>query len=80
MSDRRSSGDQRREKRRLELRHPCGREVTRKAAAASASALKQDGIDGRVFLGIHFRTADEVAIDMGTQIANWGLDHYFQPT
>jgi hypothetical protein len=33
-----------------------------------------------VFLGIHFGTADEVAIDMGTQIANWGLDHYFQPT
>lgn len=46
----------------------------------TASALNQDGIDGRVFLGIHFRTADEVAIDMGTQIANWGLDHYFQPT
>ncbi len=46
----------------------------------SASALNQDGIDGRVYLGIHFRTADEVAIDMGTSIANWGLDHYFQPT
>jgi hypothetical protein len=46
----------------------------------SASALNRDGIDGRVFLGIHFRTADEVAIDMGTSIANWGLDHYFQPT
>jgi hypothetical protein len=46
----------------------------------TASALNRDGIDGRVYLGIHFRTADEVAIDMGTQIANWGLDHYFQPT
>jgi hypothetical protein len=46
---------------------------------ATASALNRDGIDGRVWLGIHFRTADEVAIDMGTQIANWGLDHYFQP-
>ena len=46
----------------------------------NASALNQDGIDGRVYLGIHFRTADEVAIDMGTSIANWGLDHYFQPT
>jgi hypothetical protein len=46
----------------------------------SASALNQDGIDGRVYLGIHFRTADEVAIDMGTSISNWGLDHYFQPT
>jgi hypothetical protein len=46
----------------------------------TASALNRDGIDGRVWLGIHFRTADEVAIDMGTAIANWGLDHYFQPT
>jgi hypothetical protein len=45
----------------------------------TASALNRDGIDGRVYLGIHFRTADEVAIDMGTQIANWALDHYFQP-
>jgi hypothetical protein len=45
----------------------------------TASALNQDGIDGRVYLGIHFRTADEVAIDMGTQVANWALDHYFQP-
>ena len=45
----------------------------------AASALNQDGIDGRVYLGIHFRTADEVAIDMGTQVANWALDHYFQP-
>jgi hypothetical protein len=46
----------------------------------SASALNRDGIEGRILLGIHFRTADEVAIDMGTSIANWGLDHYFQPT
>jgi hypothetical protein len=46
----------------------------------TASALNQDGIDGRVWLGIHFRTADRVAIQMGTQIANWGLNHYFQPT
>ena len=46
----------------------------------TASALNQDGIEGRILLGIHVRTADEVAIDMGTDIANWGLDHYFQPT
>jgi hypothetical protein len=46
----------------------------------TASALNKDGIDGRVYLGIHFRTADRVAINMGTRIANWGLNHYFQPT
>jgi len=45
----------------------------------TAEALNQDGIDGRVYLGIHFRTADEVAIDMGTQVADWALDHYFEP-
>ena len=44
-----------------------------------ASALNRDGINGRVWLGIHFRTADEVAINMSTRIANWGLNHYFQP-
>ena len=44
-----------------------------------ASALNRDGINGRVYLGIHFRTADEVAIQMSTRIANWGLNHYFQP-
>ena len=46
----------------------------------TAAALNQDGIDGRVYLGIHFRTADRVAIRMGTQVADWGLDHYFEPT
>jgi len=45
----------------------------------TAEALNQDGIDGRVYLGIHFRTADTVAIRMGTQVADWGLDHYFEP-
>jgi hypothetical protein len=46
----------------------------------AASALNQDGINGRIYLGIHFRTADRVAINVGTRVANWGLDHYFQPT
>ena len=46
----------------------------------TAEALNQDGIDGRIYLGIHFRTADKVAIRMGTQIADWGLDHFFEPT
>mgnify|MGYP006352199329 FL=1 len=46
----------------------------------TASALNQDAIDGRMLLGIHFRTADVVGNNMGTQVADWGLDHYFQPT
>ncbi len=36
--------------------------------------------DARVWSGVHFRTADEVSIGTATQVANWTLDHYFQPT
>jgi hypothetical protein len=45
----------------------------------SGSALLQDVVDARVWLGYHFRTADTAARDMGQQIAAWTLDHYFQP-
>jgi hypothetical protein len=47
---------------------------------ATTTALNQDAIDARVWSGIHFRTADVVASQMGTNIGNWALDHYFQPT
>jgi hypothetical protein len=45
-----------------------------------ASQLNQDAVDARVWAGIHFRTADQVAIEAGTQVGDWALDHYFQPT
>ena len=44
-----------------------------------AAVLQQDTIDGRVWLGIHFRTADEVGRAMGVQVGNWALDHFFAP-
>jgi hypothetical protein len=44
-----------------------------------AADIQQDATDARVFSGIHFRTADEVAIVMGTQVANWALEHHFAP-
>jgi hypothetical protein len=44
-----------------------------------AADIQHDAIDARVFSGIHFRTADEVAIAMGAQVANWALDHHFAP-
>jgi hypothetical protein len=44
-----------------------------------AADIQRDAIDARVFSGIHFRTADAVAIVMGTQVANWALDHHFGP-
>ena len=42
-------------------------------------ALLQDVVDARVWQGIHFRTADTAARDVGEQLAAWTLDHYFQP-
>jgi hypothetical protein len=44
-----------------------------------AADIQHDAIDARVFSGIHFRTADAVAIVMGAQVANWALDHHFAP-
>jgi hypothetical protein len=31
-------------------------------------------------LGIHFRTADVVGDETGTQVGDWALDNYFQST
>jgi hypothetical protein len=45
----------------------------------SGRALRQDVVDARVWLGIHFRFADIAAREMGRQLAAWTLDHYFQP-
>jgi len=45
----------------------------------SGAALRQDVVDARVWLGIHFRTADTAARDMGIRLADWALGHYFQP-
>jgi hypothetical protein len=44
-----------------------------------AADIQHDAIDARVFSGIHFRTADEVAFAMGAQVANWAVDHHFAP-
>jgi hypothetical protein len=45
----------------------------------TASEFNRDAINARVWSGIHFRTADEVGNAMATEIADSGLDHYFQP-
>jgi len=44
-----------------------------------ADALLQDVVDATVWQGIHFRTADIAAKQMGGQLAAWTLDRYFQP-
>jgi hypothetical protein len=47
---------------------------------ATAGPMQQLAVDARVWSGIHFRTADEVSITIGSAVANYTLDHYFQPT
>ena len=44
----------------------------------SGAALRTDVVNGRMWLGVHFRTADEVGVRMGQQVAGWALDHYFR--
>jgi hypothetical protein len=43
----------------------------------SRSQLNREAVDARVWSGIHFRTADEVSITIGTRTANDVLDRYF---
>ena len=47
---------------------------------ATKAVIARQAINARVWSGIHFRTADEVSIRIGSRVANWTLDHYFQPT
>jgi hypothetical protein len=44
-----------------------------------ASTLNADAIDARMYLGIHFRTADAVGNQLGATVADWVMDHEFQP-
>ena len=45
----------------------------------SGRQARQDVINARVWLGIHFRFADTAGARMGQQVARYALDHYFQP-
>ncbi len=45
----------------------------------SGRSLRNDVVDARVWLGIHFRFSDLGGAEMGQQVADWALDHYFGP-
>jgi hypothetical protein len=47
---------------------------------ATKAQIQQEAVDARVWSGIHFRTADQVSITSGANVANYVLDNYFQPT
>jgi hypothetical protein len=44
-----------------------------------AGAINDAVINARIWLGIHFRSADVDGVKMGQKSANWVLDHAFQP-
>lgn len=43
------------------------------------SAVADDVVEARIFLGIHFRTADVVARRTGQRAAQWAFSHFFRP-
>jgi hypothetical protein len=45
----------------------------------SKADLLRDAIDARVWSGLHFRTADRVAVDIGTLVARRALANWSQP-
>jgi hypothetical protein len=45
----------------------------------SKAELLHDAIDARVWSGLHFRTADRVAVGIGTLVARRALANWFQP-
>lgn len=61
----------------LNIRSNAANETRHFATKADIAPLS---VDARVWSGIHFRTADEVSIGIGTNVANFVLDNYFQPT
>lgn len=44
------------------------------------ATFNRDAVDARVWSGIHFRAADVAGRDIGTNVANFVFDNYFQPT
>ena len=43
------------------------------------SDMADDMVDARVYEGIHFRSADEVARRQGTRAADWAFSHFLRP-
>ena len=45
----------------------------------TGQGMRDDVINARIWLGIHFRTADVRGVRLGQQVADWALARYFQP-
>jgi hypothetical protein len=35
-------------------------------------------VNARIWLGIHFRSADEASRNLGVELSHWVVDHFFQ--
>lgn len=46
----------------------------------SKATLDETAVNARVWSGVHFRTSDEKAIEIGTNVTNYVLDRYFAAT
>ena len=47
---------------------------------ADTATFNMDAVNARVWSGIHFRSADIAGTTIGTNVANYVVDNYFQPT
>jgi hypothetical protein len=47
---------------------------------ATASDLRREIVNARVWAGLHFRTSATVGVKLGRAVARYALDHYFQRT
>jgi hypothetical protein len=63
---------------RLHL-HLMSTAVSGTRAYDTGRALREDVIDARVWLGIHFRTTDVAGDAMGRAAAHWALARYLRP-
>jgi hypothetical protein len=46
----------------------------------TTDALDEETMNARIWLGIHFRRAMIDGNQLGHDVADWGITHYFQPT
>jgi hypothetical protein len=46
----------------------------------TVQALMDELVNARVWIGFHFRNSVVRGEDLGTSVANWELQRYFQPT
>ena len=47
---------------------------------ADRTTFNMDAVNARVWSGIHFRSSDIAGRNVGTNVANYVVDNYFQPT